>query len=48
MEKQEYKCKYCGEKIHKIDYEINNGYCSNCREVIDWKRTLNNLKDNKK
>ena len=48
MKKQEYNCKYCGKKIHKIDYEINNGYCGKCKEIMDWKSTLDNIKDLKK
>jgi len=48
MDDKKYKCKYCGKKIHKIGYEINNGYCGKCREVQDWKKTLGDLKDFKK
>jgi hypothetical protein len=22
-----------------------NGYCGKCREIIEWKRTLNHIKD---
>jgi len=47
-EEKEYKCKYCGKKIHKIDYEINNGYCGKCREIINWKKTLGDIKDYEK
>lgn len=39
-----YKCKYCRKKMHKIDYEMYNGYCGKCRDILDWKKTLN-LKD---
>jgi hypothetical protein len=48
MEDKENKCKYCGKQIYKIDYEINNGYCGKCKEVIDWKKTLNDYKELKK
>ena len=48
MKTEEYKCKYCGKKINKIDHEMYNGFCGKCREILDWKRTLNNLKDYKK
>lgn len=48
MKKEEYKCKYCNKKMHKIDYEMYNGHCGKCREVLDWKRTLNNLKEYEK
>ena len=48
MKNKEYKCKYCGEKMHKIDFEIYNGFCGKCREVIDWKNTLSSLKEMKK
>jgi hypothetical protein len=47
-EKQEYKCEYCGKKIHKIDYELNKGYCSKCREIMEWKKTLDDIKDYEK
>ena len=45
MRKKEYKCKYCERKMNKVDYEMNNGYCGKCREVLDWKRTLDYVKD---
>ena len=48
MKNKVYRCKYCNEKMHKFDYETYNGYCGKCREVIDWKRTLGDLKDLKK
>lgn len=48
MEENNYKCKYCGKKIHKVDYGINKGYCGKCREVQEWKKTLSDLKDFKK
>jgi len=48
MKKEEYKCKYCNKKMHKIDYEMYNGCCGKCRDVMDWKRTLNDLKEYKK
>jgi hypothetical protein len=44
MDNKEYKCNYCGKKIHKIDYELNNCYYGKCREVMDWKRTLGDFK----
>ena len=47
-EEKKYKCKYCGKKIHKIDYEINNGYCGKCREIMNWKKTLDEIKDYEK
>jgi len=31
--------------MHKFDYEMYNGYCGKCRVIIDWKKTLDNLKD---
>jgi len=40
-----YKCKYCGQKMQKFDYDINKGYCGKCREILDWKKTLSKLKD---
>lgn len=45
MKETEYKCKYFGQRMHKFDYEMHKGYCGKCREVSDWKKTLNDLKD---
>jgi transcription initiation factor TFIIIB Brf1 subunit/transcription initiation factor TFIIB len=48
MAEEEYKCKYCGKEMRKYDYETYKGYCGKCREVIDWKQILSNLKDYEK
>ena len=48
MNKKEYNCKYCGKKMHKFDYETYKGYCGKCREVLDWKRTLDHIKEYEK
>ena len=48
MTDEEYKCKYCGKKMHKFDYEMYNGYCGKCREIMDWKKTLDNIKEYEK
>ena len=48
MKKEEYKCKYCGDSMNKFDFENYNGYCGKCRDVIDWKNILDNIKDYKK
>lgn len=45
---ERYVCKYCGRKMNKIDFEINNGYCGKCREVMDWKQVLDEYKSLKK
>ena len=45
MNEKEYKCKYCGKKMHKIDYEMYHGYCGKCREIMEWKRTLDHIKE---
>ena len=45
MSKKTYKCKYCGTKMNKFDYELNNGYCGKCRELMDIKRTLEHVKE---
>jgi len=44
----EYKCRYCGEKMHKIDFEMHNGFCGKCREILDWKSVLGHMKEYKK
>ena len=48
MNKEQYLCKYCGKKLNKIDYEINNGYCGKCKEIVDWKNVLGQIKGYKK
>lgn len=48
MKKQDLKCKYCGKKMHKIDFDMYNGYCGKCRDILDWKKTLNDIKEYKK
>ena len=48
MAKEEYKCKYCGKKMPKFDYETHKGYCGKCREVKEWKDILNDLKEYEK
>lgn len=48
IEKKEYKCKYCGRKIHKFDHDHNHGYCGKCKNVVEWKRTLDHVKEFKK
>ena len=47
MNKNKYKCKYCGKEMSKFDYETYNGYCGKCREVMDWKKVLGDLKEYK-
>ena len=34
--------------MHKVDFELNNGYCGKCKDLIDWKRTLDHVKELKK
>ena len=48
MKSNEYNCKYCGKKMHKFDYEMYKGYCGKCREILEWKRTIDNIKEYKK
>ena len=48
MKKDLYLCNYCGKKINKIDYKINNGYCGKCKETIEWKKVLGQIKEYKK
>jgi len=31
--------------MNEFDYELNNGYCGKCREVMDIKRTLEHVKE---
>lgn len=45
MRSTEYKCKYCGIKMQKFDFELNNGYCGKCRSVKNWKDILEEFKD---
>jgi transcription initiation factor TFIIIB Brf1 subunit/transcription initiation factor TFIIB len=48
MKNEEFKCKYCGIKINEYDYKEYNGYCGKCRNVIDWKKILDNMEDLKR
>ena len=43
-----FNCKYCGKKMHKFDYDMHNGYCGKCREILEVKRTLEHIKEFKK
>ncbi len=43
-----FKCKYCNRKMHKFEYENYNGYCGKCRDIIEWKSILENIKEFKK
>lgn len=45
MAEKKLNCKYCGRKMHKFDYETYNGYCGKCREILEWRRTLDHLKE---
>lgn len=44
-DKKIYKCKYCGTKMNKFDYELNKGYCGKCRDILEWKKTIDHIKD---
>jgi len=48
VSEKEFRCRYCGVKMSKFDFEMNNGYCGKCREVLDWKKTLKDFKEFKK
>jgi hypothetical protein len=39
------QCNYCGKKISNIEFELGKGYCEKCRKIIEWKKTLSDLKD---
>ena len=45
MTAMEYRCKYCGAKVSQIEFEVGNGFCDRCRNVIEWKKTLADLKE---
>ena len=45
MDQNKYFCRYCERKMNKVDYEINNGFCGKCREILDWKKILNYKKN---
>ncbi len=42
-EDEKTKCAYCGKTIHKIEAEINNGYCSKCAQTKEWKKLLKDV-----
>jgi hypothetical protein len=48
MSEKQIKCKYCGKKMNKTEFELNNGYCGKCKDVLDWKKVLGDFKDLKK
>ena len=48
MVEREHKCEYCGIKMQKFNYEINKGYCGKCRELMDWKDILDDIKELKR
>jgi len=48
MNNKECKCKYCGKKMNEFDHETYKGYCGKCREVLDWKKILSDIKGLKK
>ena len=48
MEGKKCRCVYCGQKMSKVEYEVANGFCGRCRMVVDWKKTLRDLKEFKK
>lgn len=45
MLKKDYKCEYCGIKMQQFDYEMNKGYCGKCRDILNWKDLLGDLKE---
>ena len=47
MSETSYHCKSCGKKMNAFEYEMYNGYCGKCREVIDWKNILKEYKEKK-
>ncbi|MEF8879953.1 MAG: hypothetical protein V5A64_06145 [Candidatus Thermoplasmatota archaeon] len=45
MEKKKYSCEYCGKRMSKFDYVTYKGYCRKCRDLIDWKKILKDMKE---
>ena len=31
--------------MNKFDYELNKGYCGKCRDILEWKKTIDHIKD---
>jgi hypothetical protein len=48
MSAERYRYKYCGEKMHEVDYKTHRGYCGKYREILDWKHNLGDLKEYEK
>lgn len=48
MDKNNFKCKYCKKKINKFDYDLQNGYCRKSKDIMEWKQTLNYIKEYKR
>ncbi len=42
--KQGYRCQYCGSKMSKYDFETFGGICGKCRDILDWKDILKQMK----
>lgn len=40
-----YRCKYCGKIMSSFDYDTFKGYCGNCRNILDWKKILTDVKE---
>jgi hypothetical protein len=34
--------------MHKFDYDMYNGYCGKCRDILDWKRALAHIEEYEK
>ncbi len=37
-------CRYCGRKMNPFDFKTFHGICGKCRETMDWKEILEQLK----
>jgi hypothetical protein len=40
----EFRCRYCAKKMNPFDFKTFHGICGKCRETVDWKDILDQLK----
>jgi hypothetical protein len=45
MKKKVYIYNYCSNKMNEFDYKTYNEYCGKCREILDWKNILSDIKE---
>ena len=44
MVESSFQCKYCKKPLSKVEYELSDGYCLQCKDIQDWKHILKERK----